>query len=88
MLMTEINEERPPGARVEDYMTLSQAVRLSGYTEQYLRRIIKEGRIGAIKFGGHFFMVNRASLDQYLEQALALAERDKRFGPATRMNRR
>ena len=88
MLITNINEGHISEARVEDYMTLSQAVRLSGYTEQYLRRIIKEGRIGAIKFGGHFFMVNRASLDQYLEQALALAERDKRFGPATRMNRR
>ncbi len=81
MLMTDVHdEERRPKHAIEDYMTLRQAVRFSGYTDQYLRRIAKEGRIGAVKFG-HFWMISQSSLQAYMERASDRNLTDKRFGP-------
>jgi hypothetical protein len=45
MLMTDTRNEDTEGKKhaLEDYMTIAQAIRHSGYTDQYLRRMAKEG---------------------------------------------
>jgi excisionase family DNA binding protein len=81
MLMTDIHdEEQRPKHPVEDYMTLRQAIRLSGYNDQYLRRMAKEGRIHALKFG-QFWMISRRSLEAFMNRANTRGETDQRFGP-------
>jgi len=63
---------------IEDFMTIEEATHYSGYTEQYLRRMSRAGKIEAIK-RGHFWLINRHSLEAYVARAEDVA--DKRFGP-------
>lgn len=79
MLMTDIHK---PGSQcIEDFMPLGEAERHSGYTGQYLRRMAREGRIDAIKFG-KVWMINRQSLEAYMARAERM--QDRRFGPRDR----
>ena len=63
---------------IEDFMTIEEATEFSGYTEQYLRRMSRAGKIEALK-RGHFWLVNRHSLETYMDRAADVA--DRRFGP-------
>ena len=78
MLMTNVhtNKNHP----VEDFISIGKAVRYSGYSEQYLRRLVRRGEIRGIKFG-HFWMVEVMSLQAYLDHARRQNAGDKRFGP-------
>lgn len=80
MIMTQQleNHEAIENQSLEDFMTIEEATDFSGYTEQYLRRMSRAGKIDAVK-RGHFWLVNRHSLEAYMARA-AEAE-DKRFGP-------
>jgi excisionase family DNA binding protein len=81
MLMTDTHdEEQRPKHAIEDYMTLRQAIRFSGYNDQYLRRLAKEGRIHALKFG-LAWMISRQSLEAFMSNASSKGETDQRFGP-------
>ena len=76
--MTQIRRKQP--GKVGEYITIEEAVAFSGYTEQYIRRLARKGRIGAVKFG-HFWMVHRQSLKKYMRHAKREGNRDQRFGP-------
>jgi excisionase family DNA binding protein len=76
MLMTDIL--KPEGHLIEDFITIEQAIEQTGYTGQYLRRIAREGRIRAVKFGA-FWMIHRDSLLDYRQQAESTG--DRRYGP-------
>ena len=76
MLMTKTPQQE--NRSLEDYLTIGEAMALSGYTEQYLRRLSKAGRLQALK-RGHFWLIERASLEAYVEAALHTE--DQRFGP-------
>lgn len=80
MIMAKQSDSRTEiGARsIEDFMTIEEATDFSGYTEQYLRRMSRAGKIEAIK-RGHFWLVNRQSLEAYMARAAGVE--DKRFGP-------
>ena len=80
MVMTKpIRVESELEARsLEDFISIEQAVSHSGYTEQYLRRLARAGKLHAIKFG-HFWMVDVKSLEAYMIGAHSTD--DKRFGP-------
>jgi len=78
MLMTRAREDR--NNPVEDFITIGKSVRYSGYSEQYLRRLIRQGGIRAIKFG-HFWMVDLESLKAYIAYAQRRQAADRRFGP-------
>jgi excisionase family DNA binding protein len=67
-------EKRP----LEDYLTIEEAVDLSGYTDQYVRRMARDGKVEALK-RGHFWLIERASLVAYMKNARRTE--DKRFGP-------
>lgn len=78
MLMSKTDSDAPKA--IGDFISLARAVRLSGYSEQYLRRKARTGEIVAVKFG-FFWMIERASLEAYVESQLRKGEQDKRFGP-------
>ncbi len=61
----------------EEWITVQQAAELSGYSEQYLRRIIRNHKIKAQKFGV-IWQVSKLSLLIYIDQA---KKTDKRWGP-------
>jgi hypothetical protein len=65
---------------IDDFISIARAVRYSGYSEQYLRRKARDGEIHALKFG-FFWMIERASLEAYVERARDKNVADKRFGP-------
>ncbi len=58
-------------------MTIEEAMQRTGYTEQYLRRMARKGKVRAVK-RGHFWLIERDSLQAYLEAAQR--SDDKRFG--------
>jgi excisionase family DNA binding protein len=72
--------QRSESQSVQDFITVEEAIRLSGYTAQYLRRMARQGRIQAMKFG-HFWMVNLESLQDYIERSQSLGIEDRRYGP-------
>ena len=78
MLMTETHTRK--NKPVDDFISIARAVRRSGYSEQYLRRLARRGDIRAIKFG-HFWMIDAKSLQAYLDHALGLNAGDRRYGP-------
>ena len=82
MLMTQRKPAEEQSLR--NFMTVEEAVAHSGYADQYLRRLAREGTIHAVKFG-HVWLVHEESLQAYMDQARRLGSRDKRFGPREEM---
>lgn len=62
----------------EDWITTAQAAELSGYSIQYVRRLIRNGKIEARKFGP-VWQVNRAALVAYIAEGER--SEDGRRGP-------
>jgi excisionase family DNA binding protein len=62
----------------EEWITVQEAAGISGYSEQYLRRLIRQGEIKARKFGT-IWQVDRSSLTVYLKRAGK--SEDRRYGP-------
>jgi hypothetical protein len=62
----------------DDWISTREAVKLSGYHVEYLRKLIREGRIKGRKFM-ILWLVNRPSLVAYLrEQAKRGARRGRK----------
>ncbi len=61
-----------------DYITVSEAGQLSGYNEEHIRRLLREGLITGRKFG-IVWQVQKSSLSAYL--AKAQSSEDQRHGP-------
>ncbi len=62
----------------EDYITVKTASIYSGYNEQYLRRLLREGIFKTRKIG-QLWLIEQADFGKYLSEATKSA--DKRFGP-------
>jgi len=62
----------------KDYITVKTASLFSGYNEQYLRRLLREGIFKTRKIG-QLWLIEQADFDKYLQEATKSA--DKRFGP-------
>jgi len=50
----------------------------SGYNVQYLRRLLRDGRLTGMKLG-QTWLIDKRTLEAYLENARQTS--DKRFGP-------
>ena len=59
-------------------ISVKAAAFLSGYNMQYLRRLIRNGRLTGMKLGQTWLM-DKGTLEAYLENANHTE--DKRFGP-------
>lgn len=61
-----------------EYITVSQASELSGYNEEHVRRLLRDGIIKGRKFG-IVWQVEKSSILDYLSKAQG--SEDKRQGP-------
>lgn len=61
----------------EQWITAQEAVEISGYSQQYLRRLLRNHKIDSRKFGP-VWQVSKLSLLAYINQAETA--QDKRFG--------
>lgn len=63
---------------VEEWLTVDQAAELSGYHANYIRLLLREGKVKARKFGP-VWQVHRQTLLEFV--AAAEKSEDKRRGP-------
>jgi hypothetical protein len=61
-----------------EYITVKTAAKISGYNEQYLRRLLRES-IFRSKRIGQFWLIDRGCFIAYFNQANR--SNDKRYGP-------
>ena len=64
-----------------DWLSVSEAAKISGYHPEYIRRLIRDGEIEARKFS-IVWQVRRSSLIDYVENAES--KEDKRFTPKSK----
>jgi len=62
----------------EDYITVKTASKYSGYNEQYLRRLLREGIFKTRKIG-QLWLIEQSDFGNYLQETRKTT--DKRFGP-------
>ena len=65
----------------DEWLSVSEAAKLSGYHPEYIRRLIRDGEIVARKFS-IVWQVRKTSLTAYVESAKSQA--DKRFTPKSK----
>jgi len=61
-----------------NYITVKIASKYSGYSEQYLRRILREGTLKTTRIG-QLWLIDQIDFRNYLKNAIRST--DKRFGP-------
>lgn len=63
---------------IEKHITVKAAAKVTGYNPQYLRRLLRAGRIAGRKVG-QVWLIQIASMKDHLQQSEQSS--DKRFGP-------
>ena len=61
-----------------NHITVKIASKYSGYSEQYLRRILREGTLKTTKIG-QLWLIDQIDFRNYLKNAIRST--DQRFGP-------
>ena len=59
-------------------ISVQVAAKYSGYSMQYLRRLLRNSKLVGIKIG-QLWLIDKCALDTYIEQAQGAT--DQRFGP-------
>ena len=67
-----------PTVIVNNHISVQAAAEFSGYSLQYLRRLLRCGKLSGFKIG-QVWLIDKDTYDAYLEKA-SLAK-DQRFGP-------
>ncbi len=67
-----------PLITTHNHISVKAASLYSGYSQQYLRRLLRGGRLASIKLG-QLWLVDRKSFDAYLKKVGK--SQDRRFGP-------
>ena len=63
---------------LNNHISVQVAASYSGYSLQYLRRLLRASKVEGIKIG-QLWLVDKGALDSYIQQALDAT--DQRFGP-------
>jgi excisionase family DNA binding protein len=61
----------------EEWITTTEAVEISSYHAEHIRRLIRQGRVAGKKFG-NTWQVHKASLELYMDM---MKEKGERRGP-------
>jgi len=59
-------------------ISINAAAEYSGYSQQYLRRLLRLGKLVGLKIG-QVWLIDKADFEAYLEKSSEVA--DRRFGP-------
>lgn len=62
-----------------DYLTVEETAALLGYSAEYVRRMLRNGKLSADKKSG-VWLVHREAADAYQEAVRGLAKTDPRRG--------
>ncbi len=63
---------------IGNYITVKAATKISGYSDQYIRRLLRNGNIKTKRIG-QIWLIEKAGFEKYLMDARNST--DKRFGP-------
>jgi len=63
---------------LNNHISVQVAASYSGYCLQYLRRLLRTGKLEGVKIG-QLWLVDKSALDLYIEQTQNAT--DQRFGP-------
>jgi len=63
---------------LNNHISVQGAASYSGYSTQYLRRLLRTSKLEGVKIG-QLWLVDKGALDLYIEQAQIAT--DQRFGP-------
>ena len=63
---------------LNNHISVQVAASYSGYCLQYLRRLLRNGKLEGVKIG-QLWLVEKSALDVYIEQTQDAT--DQRFGP-------
>jgi hypothetical protein len=63
---------------LNNFISVSSTSRLTGYSQQYLRRLLRMGKLQGIKVG-QIWLISLPSLECHLQKAQS--NHDQRFGP-------
>ena len=63
---------------LDSCISVKEAAEYSGYSSQYLRRLLRLGKLAGLKLG-HLWLIEMDSFEAYL--ANAKCSNDHRFGP-------
>jgi excisionase family DNA binding protein len=63
---------------INNYLSVQVAASYSGYSIQYLRRLLRSGKLAGIKIG-QLWLVEKGDIDSYLDKMIYA--NDRRFGP-------
>ena len=75
--MFSLNQVSSPKV-LNNHISVQAAALYSGYSLQYLRRLLRNGKLTGIKIG-QLWLVEKGNLDAYLADAQNAT--DQRFGP-------
>ena len=67
-----------PPSVLNNYLSTKSAANFSGYSLQYLRRLLRTGKLTGLKIG-QVWLIDYAAFEEYLEKAIKAT--DNRFGP-------
>lgn len=73
-----VSQLASPGVVLEKYLSVKAAAETFGYNEQYLRRLLRAGRLEGVKIG-QIWLIKLESLEAHLHKAQL--SRDQRWGP-------
>ena len=65
-----------------NHVPVKTAAEFSGYSLQYLRRLLRTDKLNGVKIG-QLWLIDKLALDEYLESTIL--NRDGRFGPNYRI---
>ena len=63
---------------LNNHVSIKTAVVFSGYSSQYLRRLLRNGKLDGVKIG-QLWLIDKFTLDTYLESSMNIG--DGRYGP-------
>ena len=63
---------------VNNHISVQATAEFSGYSLQYLRRLLRCGKLPGLKIG-QVWLIDKSALEEYLEMAVQAT--DRRFGP-------
>ena len=70
--------ENSTGILVKKYISVQAAAEVTGYNTQYLRRLMRSGKLEGIKIG-QLWLIEMQSLETYLQHVETTS--DRRCGP-------
>ena len=74
--MDSVSEEFP--LVLNNHISVYAAAEFSGYSLQYLRRLLRYGKLEGLKIG-QVWLIEKTALEEYLEKSVQAT--DRRFGP-------